>query len=115
MTAALAAGQSIRAVARRYNLTHTTLAKHVRQHTGPALLAHNLAEPILAQLRRLHARTLAVLTRAEESGDLAIVLSAIRECRHDLALCGKLTGELKNPEASEPTRVEIVIVDKPIQ
>jgi hypothetical protein len=111
LSAELAAGQSIRSVAKRYGLTHTMLAKHQRFHVGPALAMSNVAESVLMQIRRLHQRALAVLTRAEASDDLGAAIAAIRECRHNLELCGRLTGELGNPEPSEPTTVQVVYVD----
>jgi hypothetical protein len=104
---------SLNAVARKYGFTPPVVWKHARQHMGAALLEHNLSAPVLDQIRRLNLRTLSILTEAEHGKrDPAIALQAIRESRHNLELIAKLTGELKNPEANEPTRVEIVYVDK---
>jgi hypothetical protein len=58
-------------------------------------------------------RTLRALEGAEgKKGDPTLALAAIREARQNLILIGRLTGELKNPEPAEPTKVEIVYVDK---
>jgi hypothetical protein len=111
----LASGASQRAVARRFNYTQPVMNKHANEHTGLKLFEHNLIEPTLVRIKQLNQRTLVILARAEDERDPQIALQAIRESRHNLELIAKLTGELKNPEASEPTRVEIVIVDKPIQ
>jgi hypothetical protein len=81
---------------------------------GPELRSYALCEPVLIQIKKLNARTLAILDRAEQEHDLAIALTAIRESRHNLELIGKLTGELRNTEPSEPTHVEITYVDKQI-
>jgi hypothetical protein len=104
---------SLNAVARKYGFTPPVVWKHAKQHMGAALLEHNLSAPVLDQIRRLNLRTLSILTKAEHGKrDPAIALQAIRESRHNLELIAKLTGELKNSEAQEPTRVEIVYVDK---
>jgi hypothetical protein len=80
---------------------------------GAALLEHNLSQPVLDQIRLLHQRTLRILAEAEHGRwrDPSIALGAIRECRHNLELIAKLTGELKSPAPAEPTRVEIVYVE----
>jgi hypothetical protein len=106
---------SQRAVARRFGFTQEIMRRHANTHMGAALLAHNLSAPVLDQIRRLNQRTLRILSEAEHGKwrDPAIALAAIRECRHNLELIAKLTGELKSPEAAhEPVRVEIVYVDK---
>jgi hypothetical protein len=67
-----------------------------------------MTQPVLQQIRRLNQRSLRILTEAEHGKwkDPAIALQAIRECRHNLELIGKLTGELKSPEANahEPVK-----------
>jgi hypothetical protein len=109
ITGALASGMSARAVARKYGITHATLTKHKNEHMGLAALE----TPVLDAIRRLNQRTLTILDKAEQGRrDPNIALQAIRESRHNLELIAKLTGELKSPEANEPTRVEIIYVDK---
>jgi hypothetical protein len=103
---------SHRAVARKYGFTHPVMDKHVNEHMGPALLEHNLSAPVLDQLRKLQRRTLAILEDAEREQDGALALDAIGHARRNLELMGRLTGELKHEEPHEPTRVEIVYVDK---
>jgi hypothetical protein len=44
---------------------------------GPALLEHNLCQPVLDQLRKLQLRTLRILEDAECEQDPAIALAAI--------------------------------------
>jgi hypothetical protein len=109
ITGALASGMSARAVGRQYGFTHATICKHKNEHMALA----SLETPVLDSIRKLNQRTLAILEKAEQGKrDPAIALQAIRESRHNLELIAKLTGELKNPEANEPTRVEIVYVEK---
>jgi hypothetical protein len=116
ITQALATGMSQYAAARKYGFTQQTLWKHCKNHMGAALLEHNLTAPVLDQIRRLNQRTLRILTKAESGKwqDPAIALKAIGECRHNLELIAKLTGELKSPEANahEPVKVIIEYVDK---
>jgi hypothetical protein len=109
ITGALANGMSARAVARKYGFTHATMSNHKNAHMGLA----SLETPVLEAIRRLNQRTMVILDKAEQGRrDPNIALQAIRESRHNLELIAKLTGELKSPEANEPTRVEIVYVDK---
>jgi hypothetical protein len=107
---------SHRAVAKKYGFTQPVVSHHVKEHMGPALTEYNMTQPVLQQIRRLNQRTLRILTEAEHGKwrDPAIALQAIRECRHNLELIGKLTGELKSPEANarEPVKVIIEYVDK---
>jgi hypothetical protein len=76
----------------------------VRRHKGnhlPATLAkaHEAeevahADGLLADVRSLQARTLAVLEAAELSHEHRTALAAIREARSNLELLAKLLGEL---------------------
>jgi hypothetical protein len=114
ITTDLAAGMSQNAVAKKYGFTQPVVWHHAREHMGAALLEHNLSQPVLEQIRRLNQRTLRILAESESGKyrDPSIALQAIRESRHNCELIAKLTGELKSPEKAEPTRVEIVYVDK---
>jgi hypothetical protein len=98
--------------AKKYGFTKPVVWKHQREHMGAALLQSNLSRPVLEQMRSIHLRTLRLLEHAERKRDPAIALQAIREARHNLELVAKLTGELKSAAPAEPTRVEIVYVDK---
>jgi hypothetical protein len=113
ITTDLAAGMSQNGVAKKYGFTTPVVWKHVHQHMGAALLQHNLSAPVLEQIRNLNYRTLRILAEAEHGKwkDPAIALDAIRECRRNLELIAKLTGELKQPAANEPVQVQVVYVD----
>jgi hypothetical protein len=116
ITGTLASGMSQVAVAKKFRFTQPTVWKHANEHMGAALLEHNLCAPVLDQIRRLNQRTLRILSEAEngKTKDPNVALAAIREAGHNQELIAKLTGELKHPEAAEPTKVEIVYIDKPL-
>jgi len=52
------------------------------------------ADELLAEVRGLHARTLAILEASEHSHEHRTALAAIREARGNLELLAKLLGEL---------------------
>jgi len=112
ISADLASGMSARAVGRKYGFTPPTICKHVNEHIGEALIATNISEPVLEAIRKLNTRTLAILRKAEDDDDPATALQAIRESRCNLQLVARLTGELKNPEPSEETKVVDTYVDR---
>ncbi len=103
--AALVAGQSYRSIALQFALGPMAVARHAQKHLLPSLAKAREAEEIanadqlLAQVRDLHARTLAILAEAEDSGDKRTALQAIREARGNLELLAKLLGQL----AAQPT------------
>ena len=51
-------------------------------------------QDLLAELNKLHERATAILTKAEDSGDLRAALLAIREVRGCLEFGSKLTGQI---------------------
>jgi len=54
------------------------------------------ADNLLADVRELQARALAILDVAERAGELRTALAAIREARGNLELLGRLAGELND-------------------
>jgi len=50
-------------------------------------------------MRKLNTRSLKILKAAEEAKDHTVALHAVRECRRNLELIAKLTGEL-DPQAA---------------
>jgi hypothetical protein len=66
------------------------------------------AEPTLRAVRRLNARAVKILEQAEQSGDHATALNAIREVRRGLELVARLTGEL-DPRSSESGNLQVII------
>ena len=99
--AALVAGSSYRDISGQFGASRGGIARHAKNHLIPALAKARQAEEVasadqfLAQVRDLHARTLAILERAEDAGEERIALRAIREARGNLELLAKLLGELE--------------------
>jgi hypothetical protein len=58
-------------------------------------------QPTLLEMRRLNQRSLRILAIAEESKDHDVALRAICECRRNLELISRLTGELDPHAAGE--------------
>ena len=97
---ALVASEPLRAIADRWSVSKTSLMRHKAEHV-PATLAKAQeaqevarADDLLADVRALQARTLAILNAAEASEQHRTALSAIREARSNLELLAKLLGEL---------------------
>lgn len=98
---ALVSGEPYRSVANRYeSLSQAAVQRHQENHLPTTLakakeageVAH--ADDLLAQVRDLQARTLAILEAAEETSQHRTALAAIREARSNLELLAKLLGEL---------------------
>jgi hypothetical protein len=92
---------SYRVIASQYGLTQAAVGRHVRSGHIAELLAkgheaEQMAEvdKILTDVKRLQARTLLALNRAENSGDLRSVLAAVAQARQNIALMAELRGEL---------------------
>ena len=97
---ALVASEPLRTIADRWSVSKTSLMRHKAEHV-PATLAKAQeaqevarADDLLADVRALQARTLAILNAAEASEQHRTALSAIREARSNLELLAKLLGEL---------------------
>jgi hypothetical protein len=118
---------SYREIEQKYGVGRMSVKRHVDEHIGKALrkLATNevalveagaIAEPVLLEMRRLHARCLKILDRAEAAKDYAVALQSVRECRRNLELVAKLTGELNPLAAGEGSgsalNVTVVYADK---
>jgi hypothetical protein len=114
ISAALAAGRSERDVAREFGFRQALMNVHAREHMGDALVQYNLCQPVLQQIRVLNQRALRILAEAEDNHDSATALQAIRECRHNLQLLARLTGEWRKDEPQEATIVEIRYIDVPL-
>ena len=114
--------RSYRTIQARYGVDKSAIARHIRNHVTkslrklaqedfPMALAEEIGEPVLVAMRKLNARTLCILKAAEDAEDSVTALSAIRECRRNLELIAKLTGDLSPLASSEgqtPLQVNIV-------
>jgi hypothetical protein len=98
---ALVGGEPYRSVANRYeSLSQAAVHRHEENHLPATLakareaeeVAH--ADDLLAGVRSLHERTLAILEAAEETRQNRTALAAIREARSNLELLAKLLGKL---------------------
>jgi hypothetical protein len=93
-------GASLREIASLYAVSQSAVRRHRSRHLPGTLarardakaVAHG--DDLLAQVRSLQAKALAILERAEQAGELKTALLAIREARECLALLAKLLGEL---------------------
>jgi hypothetical protein len=103
INAALVAGSpSLGKLAEQYGITKTSLIRHKASHLSPALArvqAERLekgATTVITRLERLVRLLEAVIYPAEkeDSPNLSLALSAMREYRTTMELLAKVTGEL---------------------
>jgi hypothetical protein len=100
INAALVAGQPYRTVADRFGAAPGAVLRHRMAHLPVALTKAQeavevaRADTLLDQVRQLQAKALAILTRAEQTGDLRTALLGIGQARGCLELLAKLEGEL---------------------
>lgn len=97
---ALVAGTALSALSAKYRVSEDALGRHKGNHLPAKLVmaaeVREVAEAdnLLAQVRDLQGRTLAVLEAAEHTQQHRTALGAIREARSNLELLAKLLGEL---------------------
>jgi hypothetical protein len=97
---ALVTGAPYRSVAKRFELSESSVYRHKTEHLPAHLLKAReveevaRADDLLEQVRNLQAHALDILEHAEEAGDLRTALAAISQARGNLELLGKLAGEL---------------------
>lgn len=97
---ALASGDSLASVARRFGLSPDAVRRHRIGHLSAALKAVQAeretagARTALDRLEALHDRAERVLAAAEAEGKASLSLQAIRELRSTVELIARLTGEL---------------------
>jgi hypothetical protein len=109
---ALVEGRSFRDVARQYGGTKDSMSRHFKGHLSPALTrvaqrreerqSERGAESALDRLERLFAKAERVLDTAEQAGQTAQQLAAIREARAVVDTIARITGELR-PESGGVT------------
>jgi hypothetical protein len=97
---ALVTGAPYRSVAKRFEISESSVYRHKTEHLPAHLLKAKeveevaQADDLLDQVRHLQTRALNILERAEKAGDLRTALAAISQARGNLELLGKLAGEL---------------------
>ncbi len=88
------------ALVAEHRVSKDALSRHKANHLPAKLVLAEKAEEVaqadnlLDQVRDLQGRALAILDKAEATGELRTALSAIREARGNLELLAKLLGEL---------------------
>src|SRR5215211_717293 len=96
----LVTGAPYRSVAKRFELSESSVYRHKTEHLPVHLLKAREAEEVaqaddlLEQVRHLQTHALGILERAEKAGDLRTALAAISQARGNLELLGKLAGGL---------------------
>ncbi len=96
----LVTGAPYRSVAKRFELSESSVYRHKIDHLPAHLLKAReveevaQADDLLDQVRHLQAHALDILERAEKTGDLRTALAAISQARGNLEPLGKLAGEL---------------------
>jgi hypothetical protein len=114
---ALVSGESTGVLAGRYRTIDERALRRHRSNHLPATLSKSReaeevsrADDLLRQLKALQGKTLSLLLKAEEAGELRTALSAIREARNNLELLAKLAGEL-----DERPVVNVVLIDPQVR
>lgn len=111
ISVALLNGATYTGIAERFGMTRQAVARHVDSgHLGDAIAALELenatmaTEAIVEGVMRLHARTLALLTAAEEERDGKQAAALIREARHSLETIAtlQLHAPVKVQESDAP-------------
>lgn len=98
--AALASGNSMASVSRRFEVSPDAVRRHRIKHLSAALKTVAAeretagARTALDRLEALHDRAERVLAAAEAEGKASLSLQAIRELRSTVELIARLTGEL---------------------
>jgi hypothetical protein len=102
---ALVHRDAYRHIASRYEISTGALQRHAREHLPELLVkARDAAEvaeanSLLDRVESLYKRTEAILEAAESNGEWGTALQAIRECRGNLELLGRVTKELQDAPA----------------
>jgi hypothetical protein len=91
-----------RNITQHYGVSKYALTRHAKEHL-PELLARAKdaveiaeADSLLDRVEGLYKRTEAILEAAESNSEWALALAAIRECRGNLELLGRVTKELES-------------------
>jgi hypothetical protein len=98
--AAIAAGESVRSIGKRFGVSPWAVSRHHTRHLSPALTAVEVVagepgrEALPERVERLYALAEAMYTEALAAGHGAQALNLLKEMRGQLELIGKATGEL---------------------
>jgi hypothetical protein len=98
---ALIDGQSLRNIAKQYQVSYSAVNRHKKEHLPAALVkaqeaqAVTQADSLLDQVEALRAKAVNLLEQAENAGDLKTALQGIGQARACLELLAKVRGELQ--------------------
>jgi hypothetical protein len=104
-------GSSNLSVSSLFDVSEAAVRRHKSNHLPAKLvLAHEAgevatADNLLVKVQDLQCRTLTILDKAEDAGDLRTALGAIREARGNVELLAKLLGEL-----DERPQVNVIMI-----
>jgi transposase-like protein len=103
---ALCRGVAIKEISRRYGVTADALYRHQRSHIRPQTIRAGMeqredaAEAHVGSLaldaRKLRAKAIALLLRAEAAGELQTALKGVREATNCLIAEARILGEIDN-------------------
>ncbi len=91
-----------RKIAEEFGFSEAALSRHARKHLPKLLLRAKDAvevadaDSLLSRIEDLYKRTEAILEAAERSSNWPTALAAIKECRGNLELLGRVTKELES-------------------
>lgn len=92
-------GASIVSIADTFGMSRPSVTRHRDNHLSEAIrgvVMDERTDDLLEEIRRLKGRVERILDHAEERGQIAPALGAVRELRSLLELLGKVTGEIDN-------------------
>src|SRR5215210_4282158 len=99
---ALVQREPYRRIAPHYGLSERSLRRHAKEHLPELLVKAKEAvdvadaDSLLERVESLYKRTEAILKAAEDNKEYSTALAAIRECRGNLELLGRVTKELES-------------------
>lgn len=97
---ALVAGRAMSSIAADHGLSKDSVRRHRDRHLAPAMrgamasVGDRGGRTALTRLESLYDRAEAILTAAEQGGQGALALGAVRELRSVVELLARITGEL---------------------
>ena len=105
INAALVAGEPYRVIAQRYAASPDAVCRQKIDHIPPTLAKATeaketaIADDLLGQVKALRNKSISILQKAEEAGDLRTALLGIREARSCIELLAEMEGEInRNPQ-----------------
>jgi hypothetical protein len=109
----------MRGLVRRFGVGRDSIRRHRDTHLRQALAKSVeearldvTAESLTRDAHALHAKTLVLLGRAEEEGDLANARGLIREARENLLVLGRIAGVIDVPVVHVDARRQVAVLSR---